>query len=185
MADFWCERCRRWTAPDPVQEGDSTLNCSNCGEYYTCGECGFEINPAGECERPPEFGVCPSSVTPPSGPRSEDPDGYFCYSDHETDIAYYGLCTMCGSDDKNIVKHVLPGVERLTGVDPVAASQVVVAEQSLKFVDGVLLDLQTAHVITTVYAALSKANQAKLRALPLTRAGEICFKLTQPKEATP
>lgn len=108
---------------------------------------------------------------------SNDPDGFGCYSDHGTDIAYYGVCTMCGSNDPDVVAHVLPGTERLKGVDPIAASQAVMDEHSMKFVDDVLLDLQTANCITTIYKAMSKENQAKLRKMNITKAGTVCWKL--------
>lgn len=115
---------------------------------------------------------------------SNDPDGFGCYSDHGEDIRTLGGCTMCGSSDTGVVGHVLPGVERLTGVDPVTAAQAVLAESSMKFVDGVLLDLQTAHVIVTVFNALSqKEAKAKLRRMTVTKAGTVCWKLATKRES--
>lgn len=85
---------------------------------------------------------------------SNDPDGFVCYSDHANDVTGFGMCSMCGSTDRDVVEHVLPDVERLTDVDPVAASQAVIAEQAAKFVNGVLLDFQTAAVIVKVFEVL-------------------------------
>lgn len=117
----------------------------------------------------------------PEEMTSTDPDGFGCYSDHAEDIRTHGECAMCTSTDPEVVGHVLPGTQRLTGIDPVVAAKRVVAWQSMKFVDGVLLDLQTAHVISTVYDALSEPNQQKLRAMSLTKAAAVCWKLTQPR----
>lgn len=117
-----------------------------------------------------------------SVPISNDPDGFGCYSDHAEDIRTLDICTMCGSTDPNVVGHVLPDVERLTGVDPVTASQAVLAEKSAKFVDGVLLDYQTANVIVKVFEALStKDGKAKLRRMTIEKAGTVCWKLVTPQ----
>lgn len=63
--DFWCEVCRRWTAPDEGAREEGRLLCSNCGEPYQCGECGYDIDKDGACQRPPDLDagvVCPHSV---------------------------------------------------------------------------------------------------------------------------
>lgn len=54
--DFFCLTCNHWTpvAPARIEQGaflpDAT--CAACGEGFQCGECGFEIDLAGDCQRP-------------------------------------------------------------------------------------------------------------------------------------
>lgn len=65
--NFYCEPCRAWTVAEGYRDGaywdedgdviedpvrELNPNCSVCGEFYGCGECGFEIDPTGECTRP-------------------------------------------------------------------------------------------------------------------------------------
>lgn len=101
-----------------------------------------------------------------------------CYSDHAEDIRTRGGCDFCGSADPLVVGPVLPHVPRMEGTDCVTAARTVLEEQSARIVDGVLLDLQTAHAIVTVYGALSTpAAQAKLRAMPVGKAGVVVWKI--------
>lgn len=71
--DFYCELCRRWTAPERRQDEDEVIvpvRCSNCGEAYTCGDCGAEIDERGRClrsewDRDPGSPICPNDVNQP------------------------------------------------------------------------------------------------------------------------
>src|SRR5438067_11877840 len=109
---------------------------------------------------------------------NHDPDGLDCYSDHAHDIEVHGECAFCGSTDPDVVGHVLAGVERLTGLDPVDAAAIVVRDGSAKIVDGVLVDHYSASAITTVYSALSDDRAtAKLRAMSLATAATVCFRV--------
>lgn len=110
---------------------------------------------------------------------NNDPDGLDCYSDHAEDIRTMGACTMCGSVDPHVVGHVLPDVERVKNVDSVEAARMVVADQSARIFDGMLLDHFTAQHIVAVHDALSEPNQVKLRAMPLPKAATVCFKLAK------
>ena len=68
-----------------------------------------------------------------------------------------------------------------------AALRSIVAEHQAKFVDGdgavcskqrgIIVDAFSARAGIQVVDALNDANKAKLRALPLTRALSVCFKL--------
>lgn len=74
LQEFFCEACRRWTSPDPVRrdaDPGAVIRCAACGEYYTCGECGFDINTLGECTRPSELGVCPAREPSKKGSHNE------------------------------------------------------------------------------------------------------------------
>lgn len=108
---------------------------------------------------------------------NNDPDGLECYSDHAHDIRTVGACTFCGSTEPDLIGHILPDVKRHKRVDPVEAARRVVASQSAQMFDGVLLDHFTAQHIVAVHDALGDAAKAKLRAMPLVKAGEVCFKL--------
>lgn len=109
--------------------------------------------------------------------RSNDPDALQCYSDHASDIAYSGLCSMCGSDDPEVVEHVLPEVPRISGLDPVEAARKVLDSQTAMMFDGVLFDTFSASHVVAVADALSPANLATLRSWPLVKAVEACFQL--------
>jgi hypothetical protein len=43
---FFCEECRDRTVAD--LDGTNAM-CDRCGESYSCGECGFEIDSEGRC----------------------------------------------------------------------------------------------------------------------------------------
>lgn len=58
---FYCDTCERWTDSEPVDHLTAPAICSSCGESYQCGECGYEIDARGECQRPAELGACPAS----------------------------------------------------------------------------------------------------------------------------
>lgn len=110
--------------------------------------------------------------------ENRDPDGFGCYSDHEHDIIHKGACDWCGSTDRKVIGHVLPDTERLTGKDPVQAAAIVLHTKTMKIVDGVLLDYQTAGAIDLIYRHLkTDEGKAKLRAMTLERAGLVCWKL--------
>lgn len=101
-----------------------------------------------------------------------------CYSDHAHDIRIKGQCDFCGSDDPEVIGYVLPDTQRLRGVDPVEAARRVLDERSMKIVDGVLLDVVTAQAIRAVADALTTDEaRAKLRSMPIERAGRVCLKL--------
>jgi hypothetical protein len=112
-----------------------------------------------------------------AGLRSEDPDQLQCYSDHASDIAYYGNCSMCDSDDKEVVGHVLPAVPRVMGMDPIAAAELVMSDQTMRMFDGVLLDTFSASAILAVYKALNEENQKTMRSWPLVKAADASFRL--------
>lgn len=108
---------------------------------------------------------------------NNDPDHLECYSDHASDIAYYGECSYCGSSEPNVTEHVLPEVERQYGLDPIAAAELVMSDQTGRIFDGVFLDLFTASAIVAVANALNDNNQATLRSWPLVKAADACFRL--------
>lgn len=109
---------------------------------------------------------------------SLDPDGITpCYSDHEHDIKTFGCCTMCGSVEVNVVGHILPGVKRHYGMDPVAAAELVLGDMACRLFDGVLLDTFSASAIVAVDKALGAPGKARLRQMTLVRAADVCFKL--------
>ena len=59
MKDFYCENCRDWTKSDPDTD---TARCGKCGVEYGCGECGFDIDREGNCQREHVTGdKCPST----------------------------------------------------------------------------------------------------------------------------
>ena len=51
-------------------------------------------------------------------------------------------------------------------------------------VDGVLVDMQSANAIVTVYDALSVANKARFRRLSIGQAGRIAWQLVTVKTDT-
>ena len=51
----------------------------------------------------------------------------------------------------------------------IATCRVIVAEHSLQEIDGMLVDVMTANMLTKVWDALSEANRAKFGALSLSR----------------
>lgn len=109
---------------------------------------------------------------------NNDPDGLECYSDHVHDVKTKGSCDYCGSTVWNVIGHVLPHVERYKDVDPVKAAAIVMQTKSAKIFDGVMLDHFTASAIHAVHEALSSESaKAKLRAMSLTQAATVCFKL--------
>jgi hypothetical protein len=48
---FWCNTCRGWS-PAADDATDICTWCHDCGEYYQCDECGYEIDHEGTCLRP-------------------------------------------------------------------------------------------------------------------------------------
>jgi hypothetical protein len=47
---FFCVDCDDWQS---VTHGIySEPRCSNCAETFTCGDCGYDIDLAGNCQRP-------------------------------------------------------------------------------------------------------------------------------------
>jgi hypothetical protein len=57
---FWCNNCDRRTRW--AQEWDG-VRCYDCGDDFTCDECGFEIDRHGDCQRQlviGDEGKCPS-----------------------------------------------------------------------------------------------------------------------------
>lgn len=110
---------------------------------------------------------------------SNDPDGLKpCYSDHAEDIRVLGACTMCGSGEVNVVGHILPAVPRVTGLDPVAASELVLSDMTARMVDGVLLDTFSASAVVAIDKALQEPTaKEKLRQMSLVKAVEVCFRL--------
>lgn len=45
---YWCQDCAQWR----VAENDlGVAICGYCGEHFVCGDCGFEIDMAGNCQR--------------------------------------------------------------------------------------------------------------------------------------
>ena len=53
---FWCLHCHRrtvaeWEPFDPATTFPPVPFCPRCGEHYQCGECGFEIDLLGDCQR--------------------------------------------------------------------------------------------------------------------------------------
>lgn len=120
------------------------------------------------------------ATTPQPTPRSQDPDGWTaCYSDHAHDIEYKGECDFCGSADPDVIGHVLPGMRRYTGKDPVAAAEIVILGAGAAFFDGILLDHFSASAVHAVHEALGEEARAKLRSMSLVKAVTICFKLIQ------
>jgi len=113
---------------------------------------------------------------------NNDPDGLECYSDHAHDIRTVGECAMCGSTEPEVVGHVMPDIERVKNIDPVAAARLVVDTQTARIVDGVLLDYFTAQYIVGVYDALSEPQQGMLRSMNLVKAADICLRLGSLKE---
>jgi hypothetical protein len=62
---FYCLTCEDWTLLAPPEWGG--IRCLRCGEDYQCGECGFEIDISGNCQRPEMTGEwCPSDAVPVS-----------------------------------------------------------------------------------------------------------------------
>jgi hypothetical protein len=115
---------------------------------------------------------------------SRDPDNFQCYSDHDTDILDTPYeCMMCGSTEVGVVGHVLPHIERRTGVDPLKAALMVMHTKSATFFDGILLDYFTASAIAAVGDALKDPkNVDKLRAMPLPQAAKVAFKLVEGRQ---
>lgn len=63
---FWCDDCQDWTlvagTEDWADEPDEDdARCAQCDEPFRCGECGYEIDKKGACQRPPNLGVCPEA----------------------------------------------------------------------------------------------------------------------------
>jgi hypothetical protein len=57
---FYCDNCRAWT------ESDEEVRCARCGDNFTCGDCGFEIDSQGNCQRELATGdKCPSTKEKP------------------------------------------------------------------------------------------------------------------------
>ena len=110
---------------------------------------------------------------------SEDPDGLLCYEDHDHDVLHKGVCEMCGSTQVHIVKHVLGGVERIKGMNPVDAARLTVRTQSAHLFDGVMLDLFSASAVVQIYDAVNDKNKARLRAMSLPEAVTFCFRLIE------
>lgn len=109
---------------------------------------------------------------------SRDPDGLRCYSDHVHDIEYKGYCEMCGSDDVDVIGHVLPDVKRTNDMNPIDAARHVISTGSALMVKGTLLDLFSASAVVQVYDALQKEEtREKFRSMTLVRAVTISFKL--------
>lgn len=52
--EFYCATCGDWMPIfiDAWSNPDSPY-CGRCGEAFTCGECGYEIDLEGNCQRPP------------------------------------------------------------------------------------------------------------------------------------
>jgi len=55
--DFWCDVCGDWMPVfvdvEPYEDMEPGAPfCNRCGEVFTCGECGYEIDLAGNCQRP-------------------------------------------------------------------------------------------------------------------------------------
>lgn len=57
---MYCETCRGWTSADVWPNGDA--QCGECGDTYTCGECGHEVDRDGSCLR--EGGCLGAAVVP-------------------------------------------------------------------------------------------------------------------------
>lgn len=59
--EFYCATCGDWM---PVFLDGDTPYCNRCGGAFQCGECGYEIDLTGACQRPPdeEGNTCPESV---------------------------------------------------------------------------------------------------------------------------
>lgn len=47
--EFYCDNCEAWTPVAPTAWGG--VRCERCGDEFTCGECGYEIDRNGVCER--------------------------------------------------------------------------------------------------------------------------------------
>lgn len=70
IVDFWCDECRAWT-PMVVAghgyRGSEYVACAKCGEPFSCGDCGFEIDDTGSCQRGQQLGdPCPGSQGGPN-----------------------------------------------------------------------------------------------------------------------
>lgn len=61
MGVFYCENCDGWRPHMPYSDdelevlhepGAVTPACAHCREDFQCGECGYEIDQGGECQRP-------------------------------------------------------------------------------------------------------------------------------------
>jgi hypothetical protein len=67
----------------------------------------------------------------------------------------------------------------MTGANAIDAAYRVSERGQAEQVDGVLLDLMSAHAIVAVHRALSPANQAKYETVSVTRAAEIAWRLVK------
>lgn len=64
--NFYCNTCQGWTESAPNPGDNMPSVCVRCGESHQCGECGFEINLAGECQRNTAgAGECPTDALDP------------------------------------------------------------------------------------------------------------------------
>jgi len=61
----------------------------------------------------------------------------------------------------------------------IQAMRQIIQHKGVKTHKGQPVDMQTAHVILTVYAALSDANKKKLAGLSVTKAAAVCWKLVK------
>ena len=59
---LWCHLCAGW---ELVERDGRDVYCRKCGEAFQCGECGYELDITGACQRPEghdELGVDPADV---------------------------------------------------------------------------------------------------------------------------
>jgi hypothetical protein len=67
LIDFWCEPCHEWRRP---AMRETNPRCTRCGEGFACGDCGYEIDMKGDCQRAKDGnGTCPSTSKAP-GPKA-------------------------------------------------------------------------------------------------------------------
>lgn len=55
LGDMYCDECRGWMplqveCGEELDDGDEAV-CARCFEPFKCGNCGFEVNAAGDCQR--------------------------------------------------------------------------------------------------------------------------------------
>jgi len=55
----------------------------------------------------------------------------------------------------------------------------IVAERQHQEIDGVIVDMQSANVIVTVYDALNDTNKAKLIAMPIEKMASVAWKMVK------
>lgn len=77
-SQMWCIDCDRWTpvADNSDYHGGFEFCCDECGEPYHCDECGYDVDRAGNCQRPEgHAGDDPEIPEYNPGPEVDDEGG--------------------------------------------------------------------------------------------------------------